>query len=85
MFIFPLPVPIKAKYFVIGYALIELFAARSNDGVAHYAHLGGMLAGLILLIMWTDLGDNDLLNRLRRPFGRKGRKRDNINVYRRNY
>lgn len=85
MFIFPLPVPIKAKYFVIGYALIELFAARSNDGVAHYAHLGGMLAGLILLIIWTDLGDNDLLNRLRRPFGRKGRKRDNINVYRRNY
>ncbi len=43
MFIFPLPVPIKAKYFVIGYALIELYAGFANspgDNVAHFAHLG---------------------------------------------
>ena len=45
MFIFPLPVPIKAKYFVMGYAVIELLSAMSlkGDGVAHMAHLGGML------------------------------------------
>lgn len=55
MFIFPLPFPIKAKYFVIGYALIELwsgFANNPNDNVAHFAHLGGMLFGLILIIYW---------------------------------
>ncbi len=47
IFIFPLPVPIKAKYFVIGYAAIELFSAMmtSGDGVAHVAHLGGMVFG----------------------------------------
>jgi membrane associated rhomboid family serine protease len=54
MFIFPLPVPIKAKWFVIGYAAIELFSAMSQrgDGVAHVAHLGGMLFGFLLIRMW---------------------------------
>lgn len=57
MFIFPLPVPIKAKWFVCGYVLIELWSAYSNshganDGVAHIAHLGGMLFGYILIKMW---------------------------------
>src|SRR5690554_3167519 len=44
-----IPVPIKAKYFVIGYGLIELFLGFSqpNSGVAHFAHLGGMLFGFI--------------------------------------
>ena len=51
MFIFPLPFPIKAKYFVIGYAVLELFLGLGGgDGVAHFAHLGGMLFGLILII-----------------------------------
>lgn len=55
MFIFPLPIPIKAKYFVIGYALIELFSGLSNsprDNVAHFAHLGGMIFGFLLIIYW---------------------------------
>ena len=54
MFIFPLPVPIKAKYFVMGYAVIELLSALSQkgDGVAHMAHLGGMLVGFLLLLYW---------------------------------
>lgn len=55
MFIFPLPVPIKAKYFVMGYALIELFSGLANnpgDNVAHFAHLGGMIFGFILIIYW---------------------------------
>ena len=53
MFIFPLPMPIKAKYFVIGYAALELLLGLAgSDGVAHFAHLGGMLFGLILIIYW---------------------------------
>lgn len=53
MFIFPLPMPIKAKYFVIGYAVLELvLGIAGGDGVAHFAHLGGMLFGFILIIYW---------------------------------
>lgn len=53
LFIFPLPMPIKAKYLVIGYAVIELFLGiTGGDGVAHFAHLGGMLFGLILILHW---------------------------------
>ena len=54
MFIFPLPVPVKAKWFVTGYAVIEVVLAlmQRGDGVAHIAHLGGMLFGYILIKMW---------------------------------
>ncbi len=59
MFIFPLPFPIKAKYFVIGYAVLELFLGLDGgDGVAHFAHLGGMLFGLILIIYWRKKNGN---------------------------
>ena len=54
MLLFP-PIPIKAKYFVMGYGLIELGLALDNgsgDNVAHFAHLGGMLFGYILLKRW---------------------------------
>lgn len=47
------PIPMKAKYFVVGYAAIELFSAyASNDNVAHFAHLGGMLFGWLCLRHW---------------------------------
>ena len=49
------PVPIKAKYFVIMYGLIELFSGISNrpgDNVAHFAHVGGMIFGFILIKIW---------------------------------
>ena len=54
IFIFPIPVPIKAKWFVIGYAALELFSSISSsmDGIAHLAHLGGMLFGLLLILYW---------------------------------
>lgn len=55
LFIFPIPIPIKAKFFVVGYAAIELWSGLSNsagDNVAHFAHLGGMLFGLILILYW---------------------------------
>lgn len=47
-------VPMKAKWFVIGYAALELFEGvfRSYDGIAHFAHLGGMLVGLIIILIW---------------------------------
>lgn len=50
-----LPVPIKAKYFVIIYGLIELFSGISNrpgDNIAHFAHVGGMIFGFFLIKYW---------------------------------
>jgi membrane associated rhomboid family serine protease len=55
MLMFPLPVPIKAKYMMILYIVIELFAGVyriPGDSVAHFAHLGGALFGFILLKGW---------------------------------
>ncbi len=60
IFIFPLPIPIKAKWFVCGYAAIELFSAisSSGDGVAHMAHLGGMLFGFLMIRYWNSHPDS---------------------------
>lgn len=54
IFIFPLPVPIKGKWFVLIYAAIELFSAlgTQGDGVAHVAHLGGMAFGYFIIRYW---------------------------------
>jgi len=48
------PIPIKAKYFVVLYGIAELIFGVTGmmPGVAHFAHLGGMLFGLLLLIKW---------------------------------
>ena len=54
MLLFP-PIPIKAKFFVIGYAALELYLGFSNnpsDNVAHFAHLGGALVGIIIVFVW---------------------------------
>ena len=60
MFVFPLPFPIKAKFFVIGYAVIELLAGlgASGDGIAHFAHLGGMIFGFFLILYWRKKNNN---------------------------
>ncbi len=81
IFIFPLPVPIKAKWFVMIYAALELFLSfgTSNDGVAHLAHLGGMVVGYLIIRHWRRQqgapdgggGGFTVINNLRRP------KRDN--------
>ncbi len=58
-----IPIPIKAKYFVIGYAVIELFLGVGNfqfDNIAHFAHLGGMLFGYFLIRKWKR---DDINNR----------------------
>ena len=51
-------IPIKAKWMVIGYGLIEisLGLASANDGVAHFAHLGGMIFGLLIILYWKHNG-----------------------------
>ncbi len=56
IFLLFIPIPIKAPVFVAIYAVAELFMgiAGTGDGVAHYAHLGGMLFGLILLLIWRN-------------------------------
>lgn len=58
MLIFP-PIAMKAKWFVVIYGLLELFFGLSGyqSGVAHFAHLGGMLWGLALLYWWRRKGD----------------------------
>lgn len=58
IYIIPLPFPIKAKWFVLGYAVLEVLLGWSgaNTGVAHFAHVGGMLWGLALLFWWRKKG-----------------------------
>lgn len=56
LFLMFVPIPIKAKYFVVGYGLIELFLGMRNaagDNVAHFAHIGGMLFGFLLIKHWS--------------------------------
>lgn len=52
-------IPIKAKWFVLGYGLLELYSGISNrpgDNVAHFAHVGGMLVGLLIIFYWKKKG-----------------------------
>ena len=58
LYIMFIPIPIKAKWMVIGYGLLELLFGVSGTlgGVAHFAHLGGMLFGLIVLLIWRKKG-----------------------------
>jgi membrane associated rhomboid family serine protease len=56
-------IPLKAKYLVVLYGLLELYqgATVMNSGVAHFAHLGGMLGGLLTIRYWRG----------QMPFGRR--------------
>ena len=60
MFIIPFPFPIKAKWFVLGYIAFELFNSitSSGDGIAHTAHLGGMLFGFLMIRYWNRHPDS---------------------------
>ena len=53
MLLFP-PIPMPARVFVFVYALIELFlgVTGTQEGVAHFAHLGGMIGGFVMLRYW---------------------------------
>jgi membrane associated rhomboid family serine protease len=61
MFLLFLPIPIKAKYMIPAYAVLELFmgiAPSAGDNIAHFAHLGGALFGLILILIWKRSARN---------------------------
>ncbi len=56
-----IPVPIKAKYLIPGFMALDLFGGvtkTQGDNVAHWAHLGGALAGLIIVIIWNKSKSN---------------------------
>ncbi len=59
IFLIFLPIPIKAKYFVIIFGALELFNGVSNlqTGIAHFAHLGGMVVGYVLIRLWGIKGN----------------------------
>ena len=58
LYIIPFPFPIKAKWLVLAYGVIELCLGISHtmNGVAHFAHLGGMLAGIVMILYWKHNG-----------------------------
>jgi membrane associated rhomboid family serine protease len=56
LFIMPIPFPVKAKWVVIGYVLLDLFGGFgkiAGDNIAHFAHLGGALTGFIIVLVWN--------------------------------
>jgi membrane associated rhomboid family serine protease len=58
LLLFP-PIPMRAKYFVMLYGAFDLFAGLRNsptDSVAHFAHLGGLLVGALILLFWRQRG-----------------------------
>lgn len=64
LFIIPIPFPIKLKYLVGFYTLVEMYMGiTSVDGVAHFAHLGGILVGVLLLMLWRHQEQKKAQNR----------------------
>ncbi|MFK7908133.1 MAG: rhomboid family intramembrane serine protease [Chitinophagales bacterium] len=56
------PIPMKAKYLVAMFAIFELYRGMANapdDNVAHFAHLGGMVVGFLILKYWPSMGVKD--------------------------
>lgn len=53
-----IPVPIKAKYLALGYVAYDLIlgVGRASDGIAHFAHIGGAIAGFLLIYFWKKKG-----------------------------
>jgi rhomboid-like protein len=51
-----IPIPIKAKWAILGFVALDLFGGVSNysgDNIAHFAHLGGALTGFIIVMIWN--------------------------------
>lgn len=79
MYIMFIPIPIRARTMVIGYALLELFAGLGSvsgltaDHVAHFAHLGGMLFGWLLILYWKQTNwrePGEIWERIKNRFGK---------------
>lgn len=63
MLLFP-PIPVKAKYMIVGLMAFDLFSGVSgfNTGIAHFAHLGGAIMGIILLLYWRKFDQSYRIN-----------------------
>ena len=98
MFLLFIPVPIRARIFVIIYAVVELFAGLGSvagltaDHVAHFAHLGGFLFGWLLILYWKKRNWQEPLiftwwERLKERFGNndssEGKDFDNYHYHKR--
>lgn len=71
LFIIPIPFPIKAKWLVIGYGALEVVQAfGASDGVAHFAHLGGMIFGYFLIRYWSKHPGGSGYSTRQDPFGK---------------
>lgn len=56
LMLIPIPIPIKAKWLVLGYVALDLFGgvgALPGDNIAHFAHLGGAITGFIIVLFWN--------------------------------
>ena len=61
LYIFFFPVPVKAKWFVLVYVGIDLFAGvGGTDNIAHFAHLGGAITGFIIVFIWNKTNRRSL-------------------------
>jgi rhomboid-like protein len=61
LFIMPIPFPVKAKWAIIGIIALDVFggfAGNPNSNVAHFAHVGGALAGFLLVLYWNKTKKN---------------------------
>lgn len=59
LYVMFIPIPISARIFVILYGVAELFLGIANfsgDSVAHFAHLGGMIFGALIILYWKKKG-----------------------------
>ncbi len=72
IFMFPIFIPIRAKYFVAIYMVIEIISVMNSDngGVAHFAHLGGAAVGYVMLLIDRQrLPFQNIFKRFRGPTG----------------
>lgn len=56
LFIMPIPFPIKAKWAILGIIAMDIFggfSSTANDNIAHFAHVGGALAGFLIVLYWN--------------------------------
>lgn len=90
MFIIPFPFPIKAKWLIGGYIVIEVWSALNTpgDGIAHMAHLGGMLFGFLLIRYWRKHpnieqrfnGQNGFFQQMKKQYENKRRNTSTISL-----
>lgn len=59
MYLMFIPIPVKAKWMVAGFVVIEVLMGlgQATDGVAHFAHLGGMVIGFFIILYWKKKGN----------------------------